>query len=387
LLGHARIQFCSQEIDEKVENKMKIKIPQLVPDIGKEELLNLQEVINNNWLTEGPFSKIFLENLIKFTGAKYAVLANNGTLALFLALKAIGIKKGDEVIVPDFTFAASASSVSFAGATPVFVDVNISDLNIDTSRIEEKITQNTKAIMPVHVYGQSVDMDPILKIARKYNLKVIEDAAQGFGVLYNNTHVGTIGDVGIISFFADKTITTGEGAVVLTNDEKIYNKLRSMRNQGRENSGTFIHNSIGMNFRMTDLQCAIGVAQFDKFESIKKKKLENYKNYKSLLNKMEEITVLKNNPYSNIVPFRFNIMTKNKVNLIKYLQANGIETREFFYPLHLQPCFSYLDSKRMDYINSKIAFDQGICLPIHTSLLESDIEYICHHIKHFHQGK
>ena len=208
---------------------MSYKVPQLIPFVGKEELANLKQVIKKQWITEGPFAKEFLHLIKEKTGAKYAVLANNGTLALFMALKSIGIKEGDEVIVPNFTFIASATSVHFAGAKPIFVDVDKDSLNIDVTKIEKVITPKTKAIMPVHVYGQPADMDPILEIAKKYKLQIIEDAAQGYGVQYKGKHTGTIGDIGTISFFADKTITSGEGAVVLTNNEETYCDLLHCR--------------------------------------------------------------------------------------------------------------------------------------------------------------
>ena len=210
---------------------MKYKVPQLEPYFDEDELNNLKKVIETRWITEGPFSEEFLEDIKKFTKARYAVLASNGTLALYLSLAALGIKESDEVILPDFTFSASASPVIFRGAVPKFVDVFDDDLNIDTGKIEQAITPKTKAIMPVHIYGRSCDMGKIMEIAGRHSIKVLEDAAQGFGVYCRGNHVGAIGDLGIISFFADKTITTGEGAVVLTNNEELYSRLKLLRNR------------------------------------------------------------------------------------------------------------------------------------------------------------
>lgn len=359
------------------------KVPQLIPYVGAEELKNLKEVIKNKWITEGPFSKEFLQLIKDFTGAKYAVLANNGTLALFLSLMAIGIKKNDEVIVPDFTFISSGTSVAFAGGKPVFVDVDENSLNIDGSKIEDAITEQTKAIMPVHLYGQSADMDPILNIAKKYNLKVIEDAAQGYGVYYKGKHTGTIGDVGMISFFADKTVTTGEGAVILTNNEEIYENLKYLRNQGRLHSGTFQHTHLGMNFRMTDLQCAVGVAQLKKFEKIKKIKLDNYYLYKKLLKDIDQIEFLKEMEYSNFVPFRANIKVLNLKGLKDFLETSKIQTRGFFYPLHRQPCLKYLGYKEKEFPVSNKLNIIGLSLPVFCDLTEKQINYICNKIKEF----
>jgi len=362
-------------------------VPQLIPYVDAEELINLGEVIKNKWITEGPFSEKFLQLIRDFTGAKYAVLANNGTLALFLGLMAIGIKEDDEIIVPDFTFISSGTSVVFAGAKPVFVDVDETSLNIDCSKIEDAITEKTKAIMPVHLYGQSADMDPILKITNKYNLKVIEDAAQGYGVFYKGKHVGAIGDVGIISFFADKTVTTGEGAVILTNNEKIYEKLRYLRNQGRLHSGTFQHAHLGMNFRMTDIQSALGVAQLKKFDKIKKIKINNYNLYKELLKDVDEIEFIKKMEFSNFVPFRANIKIPNLKGLIEFLERNRIQTRGFFYPLHRQPCLKYLGYKEEEFPVSNKLNNIGISLPVFCNLTKEQIHYVCDKIKEFYGKK
>jgi perosamine synthetase len=362
------------------------KINQLVPFVGDEELVNLTNVINNKWLTEGPYSVEFLEQIKDFTGAKYAVLTNNGTLALFLGLLALGIEKDDEIIVPDFTFIASATSIVFSGAKPVFVDVNPDDYHIDISKIEALITDRTKAIMPVHIYGQCADMDPIMAIAKKYNLQVIEDAAQGYGVFYNKQHTGTLGDLGTISFFADKTITTGEGAVILTNNEEIFQKLQYLRNQGRAHSGTFIHPALGMNFRLTDLQCAVGVAQLKKFSEIERMKVRNYNYYKKYLHDVDEITFVKELDYCNFVPFRVSLTVQNQKELIKYLESNGIQTRGYFYPLHKQPCFSHLNNDDSDFPVSNQLNIEGLALPVYPTLEPEEILHVCDCIKTFYSN-
>jgi perosamine synthetase len=356
---------------------MKYKVPQSEPFVGKEELNNLKIVIEKKWLTEGPFSQEFLDIIKKFTGAKYAVLVNNGTLGLFLGMLACDIGKGDEVIVPDFTFCASGSSVALTGATPVFVDINDSNLSIDVKKIEKVITKKTKAIMPVHIYGQSADMDPILKLAKKYNLRIIEDAAESYGVFYKGKHTGTIGDVGVISFFADKSVTSGEGAVILTNDSELHDKLRYLRNQGRLHSGIFIHPHLGMNFRMTDLQTAVGVAQLKKFKEIERIRLKIYKTYRSLLKNAEGLSFMEEADYSNLVPFRTVIRIKNVDKLINYLEKNKIQTRGVFYPLHRQPCFSYLNYKTDDFPVTNKVNSEGLCLPEFPNLKMNQIEYLC----------
>jgi len=364
---------------------MRYKVPQLEPYIGKEELENLKKTIDEKWITEGPFSKEFLEIIKGFTGAKNALLASNGTLALFLGLLALDVGKDDEVIVPDFTFIASASSVAFTGAKPVFVDINEDDLQIAVEQIENVITKKTKAIMPVHIYGQSADMDPILKLAEENNLRVIEDAAETYGVFYKGKHTGTMGDVGIISFFGDKTVTCGEGAVILTNEDELYNKLKYLRNQGRLASGTFIHPQLGMNFRMTDLQCAVGVAQLKKLKEIERIKLKNYRLYQSLLKDVEEVSFIKELNFSNFIPFRAHIKVRNLEKLSQYLENNGIQTRCFFYPLHLQPCFSYLGYKENEFPITNKVHSVGLALPVFPGLKKEQIEYVCDKIKEFYR--
>jgi perosamine synthetase len=363
---------------------MEYRIQQIQPYFDNQESLNLAKAIETGWVTEGPFSQTFLSSLKEFTGAKYAVLANNGTLGLYLSLLAIDAKKGDEVIVPDFTFNASASSVAFTGATPIFADINPGDLQINIEKIERLITPRTKAIMPVHIYGQSCDMDPVINLAKKHHLKIVEDAAQGFGVFYKGKHTGTIGDVGVISFFPDKTITTGEGAIILTNNEDLFNRLKMLRNQGRPNSGTFIHPELGMNFRMTDLQCAVGVAQFNKFEEIKKIKLRNFNQYQNLLKGIPEVEFIKQNDFTNFVPFRVNVKVPQLEGLIEYLENNSIQTRRMFYPLHRQPCFSYLKNDDKDFPVAIDAYNRGISFPVHCRLSEDDIDYLCNTIKDFY---
>ena len=363
---------------------MTYKVPQLEPFLGEEELNNLKRAIETNWLTEGPFAKEFLEKILQITKSKYGVLASTGTLGLYLALLAVDIKHGDDVIVPDFTFSASAASVVAVGANPVFVDVIEDDLNIDVSLIEKNITPRTKAIMPVHIYGRSCDMSKIVEIAQKYNLRIVEDAAQAFGIFHKGKHAGTFGDTSMISFFADKTITTGEGSVVLTNDEKIYNKLRYLRNQGRVNSGTFVHPEHGMNFRMTDLQCAVGVAQINKFRDIEKRKLEHYDMYSKLLKDFKEIRFIKGNDHSNFIPFRANIMVEHLKELMPYLEGKGIQTRGFFYPLHKQPYLSHLKYRESDFPVSNKAYEEGLSLPVFYNLKKEQIEYICDTLKEFY---
>ncbi|MDO8658538.1 MAG: DegT/DnrJ/EryC1/StrS family aminotransferase [Candidatus Levybacteria bacterium] len=364
---------------------MKYKVIQVYPYFTQDEIKEVTESIKDAWVTEGPKSRKFVEKVLEMVGSNYAVLMPNGTLALYVALMALGLKHGDEVIVPDFTFIASANAVYLTGAKPVFVDVKREDLNINPALIEKYITPKTRAIMPVHIYGQCADMDPILEIAKKHKLYIVEDAAQVLGVFYKKKHAGTFGDLGCFSFFADKTITTGgEGGMIVTDNKKLYEKLLSFRNQGRTRSGTFTHPEIGYNFRMTDLQCAVGLAQLKKFKKLKERKLKNDKLYKELLKDIKQVKFIGLSPFSTFIPFRSNIYVENLPKLSEFLEKNGIQTRGMFYPLHKQPCFKMYKYKDDGYPNSIYAFEHGLSLPVHYHLKTNDIKYITDTIKKFY---
>ncbi len=367
---------------------MQYKIPQVCPYFTKDEEKEVLETLRTAWVTEGPKSKAFVGEMLKMTGSKYAVLAPNGTLSLYIALMVLGVGPGDEVIVPDFTMIASSNAVFLTGAKPVFVDVAIDDLNIDVKKIEKAITKKTKAIMPVHIYGASCDMDAIMAIAKKHKLLIVEDACQGHGLFYKNKHVGTFGIAGCFSFFADKTFTTGgEGGMIVTDSKEVYEKLLYFRNQGRLNSGSFMHPQIGYNFRMTDLQCAVGLAQIRKFDKILNKRLKNHSIYEKYLSGVKEVRVIKPFSYSNFVPFRLNIFCENLAQLMEFLVKNGIQTRGMFYPLHQQPCYKMYSYNDKDFPNSIYAYDHGLSLPVYYSLKESQIRYICSTIKKFYTTK
>jgi len=356
-----------------------------MPFINEEEKYFLNKSIEDKWLTEGPFCARFLEHIKELTGSKYAVLAPNGTLGLFLSIIALDFPRGGEIIIPSFTFYASATSSIYAGLTPVFVDVDEKTFNIDVDKARNLITNKTVAIMPVHVYGHSSNMDAVIKLAHEYNIKIIEDAAQSYGVYYKDRHLGTFGDVSMISFFADKTITMGEGSVVLTQNNDIYEKLRLTRNQGRLNSGTFIHPEMGMNFRITDMQAGVGLAQAKKFNEIKKRKLYIYERYFEKLNGVGDLIFIEVEDGSTFVPFRFYIRTKYKNELSCYMEELGVQSRSFFYPMHLQPKLKQY--AHGDLLISEKLYETGLCLPLHNYMNDSDVDYITSLIKKFFSNK
>lgn len=359
-----------------------MKVPQLSPFIGSEEYEAIKSVVESGWITEGPKSKEFSDKLLKLIGAKYGVFAPNGTLAIYLALKAIGIKRGNEVIVPDFTFIASATAVEMAGAIPVFADVNRRNFQLDLTHADNLVNKKTKAIMPVHIYGTVCNMDMILKFAKKYKLKIIEDAAEAIGVHYKGKHAGTFGEVGCFSFFADKTITTGEGGFIVTDDEEIYQNLLYSRNQGRIDRGSFVHPRMGYNFRMTDIQNAMGLVQLGKLEEIKRRKKHIHELYMKKLAGVKGLTFFKPEEGAEWIPFRMLILCDRAHELMAFMKTKGVEPRTFFYPLHKQPGFNYIKSTG-SFSNSIYGYENGVCLPIYPSLTDKQIEYICDLIREF----
>jgi perosamine synthetase len=375
---------------------MNYKIKQVEPDIGKREIKYVKDALKRRWITEGRYAELFLNRIIEYTGAKYAVLAPNGTLAIYMALYALGVKRNDRVIVPDITFNATASAVHFLGAKPVFCDVNPETMQLDVEQIPPNLDEyDIQAIIPVHLYGQSVEMGALMEIARKNNILVMEDAAQGLGVFHTNIpfhtpyhnfghHVGTFGDAGIFAFFADKNIIMGEGGVVVTNDEQIYLNLKYLRNQGRIKSGCFEHERLGMNFRITDMQCAVGYAQMERLDELINKRIAIYTWYqKHLKNELKSgsIHMMKISKHSNHVPLRCPLLVNNKKQVMEHLEKNGIQTRSLEYPLHRQPCWRHLKYKKDAFPNANTVYEKGMNLPIHNRLTEKDVKYVCDKIK------
>ena len=358
-----------------------MKVNQFQPFLGTEEYEAIKECFDNNWVTEGPKAKEFADKLCKLIGCKYGVFANNGTLSIYLGLRALDIGPGDEVIVPNFTFIASANAVEMCGAKPVFVDIDRHTLHLDIDKCELLVTDKTKAIMPVHIYGMSANMDEVMDFARKHGLRVIEDAAQAIGVEWRGKHCGSFGDIGSFSFFADKTITTAEGGFVCTNDEDIYKKLLYLRNQGRLNRGTFIHPEIGYNFRITDIQAAIGLVQINKLDDIRQRKENILALYKEYLADLPNIKIVQPIEGSGHIPFRVAIIFDEEISKIEsYLSDSGVETRTFFYPLHKQPCYS----ESGDFSDSNYVYDHGLCMPSYPELEREKIEYVCDLIKAYY---
>jgi len=360
-------------------------IIQIQPWINELELEELTKVINSTFITENSMTKEFESMTLNLTGAKYAISVANGTLGLYCALLALEIGPGDEVLVPDMTFIATANAVIMAGAKPVLCDIDQHSLGISIKSLSSKLSNKTKAIMPVHLYGNTAEMDFILKFAKEHNLKVIEDASQGVGVHYKGRHVGTFGDIGVLSYYGNKTITTAEGGMIITNDEDLAKICYRLKNHGRDQKGSFKHDYIGFNFSFTDLQAAVGVSQMKKLPEILRRKEEIFDKYFAELSDIEELRFYKINNQENPVYWFTSLSCSKRDNLAEFLFEEGIQTRRFFYPLHLQPCYedSPKINKKGEFNISKEVYDMGISLPSSYILKDEEQDYVIEKIKKF----
>ena len=351
----------------------KMKVPQFRSFVDMDDFENIRQVFERNYIAEGPMGREFCEALKGVTGAKHGVLASNGTLALYLALRGLGIGAGDEVLVQNVSFIASANAIEMVGAKPVFVDLpSYNDLTLDLNAI--KLTPNTKAIMIAHLFGTACsNIEEIVTYCRANNLLLIEDAAQALYISNGKQHCGTFGDVGTFSFYADKTITTAEGGFVCTDHEEVFEKMTYLRNQGRKSSGTFVHPEIGYNFRMTDLQSALGLSQMRKIDYIKKQKKRIADGYNKHLG--DKVTYMKIRDDFDYIPFRVIVFVDDAGKTMKHMEAEGVEPRSMFYPFHKQPCYEYLGYKPEQFPHSEECFKRGICLPTWVEISDEQIEY------------
>jgi perosamine synthetase len=355
-------------------------IPQIQPWIDDEELKEVTEVMKSTWLTEYKKTAQFEEMFKDLTKAKYAYAFSNGTTTLYTALKVLGIGEGDEVLVPSITFTATINPAILLGAKPVLVDIDKETFCMDADLIEAKITPRTKAIMPAHLYGQCADMEKIMRIAKKHNLFVIEDAAQAVGVKYNGKHAGTFGDFGSFSFYGNKTITTGEGGMLVTNDEKLAQEAYRFKNHGRLQKGVFVHEKIGMNFSFTEMQAAVGVAQLNKLDRIIKRKEEIRNIYLRELKGVKGITFPEIDSKCTPVHWFTNIIVKDAEKLSEELKKKEIQTRRFFFPIQKQPCYKEYNFKG-EFPVADFAYKCGLSLPSSYIVKNEDVLKVCKAIK------
>lgn len=386
-----------------------MKIPIAKTLFTEEDYEGVRKVLESGWVVQGPRVKEFEDLWCEFTGAKNSVAVTSCTTALHLALIAAGIKAGDEVIIPAFTWVATANAVEYIGAVPVFCDIDLKTFNIDVKHIENHITQKTKAIIPVHLFGLAVEMENVMSLSRKYNLKVIEDAACGFGATYKNIHAGNFGDFGCFSFHPRKAITTGEGGMITTHDSEDAETLRSLRDHGASVSDLMRHEGnkpyllpefphLGYNYRMTDVQASLGVSQMKRAEEICARRNEVANALSEGLKEIHWLNlpsfddnhkhgfqsyVCLFNP-DNVSPYSIEKVNEMRNKFMDYLLAKGISTRPGTHAVHALEYYSKkYGIKNTDFPNAYIADLCSISLPVFPGLTAEEINYIIEKIRKY----
>ena len=364
-------------------------IPVYQPVLRGNEKKYVIDCLDKNWISGfGENNHRFETSFAKYCAVKYGASVTSGTAALHVALASLKIGKGDEVIMPDFTMIAPALAAVYQGAKPVFVDAEPKSWTIDASKIEEKITKKTKAIIPVHIYGHPCDMSPIMKLAKKYNLYVIEDAAEAHGALYKGKKAGSFGHINAFSFYTNKVVTTGEGGMVVTDDKKLAERAQWLMNFCFDKERRYIHEEIGFKYPMTNIQAAIGLAQLEYIEETIKRKREIAHSYNKLLGKIGGITLPYESPNVRNVYWMYGILiedgfgaSRDKVK--KMLFEKGIDTRFFFVGMHRQPPFK----ENGDFPVSESLEKKGMYLPCSTNITHEQIEYVAQCLGDIHEKR
>lgn len=356
---------------------------------GKRELNLVSECVKTGWISsEGCFVKKFEESFSKFCGVKYGVACTNGTSAIHLGLLSLGVCKGDEVIMPAFTMIATAYAVIYAGARPVLVDAEARTWNMNTAQINDKITKKTTAILPVHIYGHPVDMKTIWEIKKNKKIYVLEDAAEAHGAEYKGRKAGALGDAAAFSFYANKIVTTGEGGMVVTNNKLIAERAKYLRNMAFQKNFRYLHKDIGFNYRMTNLQAAVGLAQMSRIKSLINKKRSIAKLYNERLENIEGVRTPIEEEWAKNVYWMYGILINEKIfglsrdQVRKKLWEEGVDTRSFFFPIHKQPVFRKMGLfiKDRHPVSEDIA-KRGLYLPSGLTLDEKKIDFVCDKLK------
>jgi len=356
-------------------------IPVCQPTLEGNEKKYVIQCMDTNWISSrGRFVDEFEEKFADYCGVRFGITTNSGTTALHLALATMGIKAGDEVIIPSFTMISTANAIAYLDAEPVVVDVEPETWNIDPDRIEEKITERTRAIIPIHTYGHPADMDRLKEIADRHGLAIVEDAAEAHGAEYKGRRVGSFGEMASFSFYANKIITTGEGGMIVTDNPERAELLQTMRNYGFTQERHFWHKVMGFSYRMTNLQAAIGLGQFERIDGLLEARRSNARLYNDLLMDVPGISTPPESEDVKSVYWMYGILVEEEFGISKdqlrqKLADHGIETRSFFIPIHLQPIYSYLLSD--EYPVSEELGRKGFYLPSASSLKSHQIEFIC----------
>jgi perosamine synthetase len=356
-------------------------LPCYEPSIGNEEIAVLKKVINSGWLSENKYTRIFEKKIAKYSQRKFSLAFNNATAAMITGMKALNLGKNHEVIVPTFTHSADVNAISAVGANPVFADVDKNTLCLSLATIKKVLTKKTKAILFVALYGNSGEIKKISEFCKKKNLFLICDCAAALGSLFEKRQLSSYGIFSVLSFFCDKTITTGEGGMLLTDNKKFLEECNIYKNDGRKERGVDLIERKGFNFRITEMQSAIGTVQIKKLNKFILKKKKIYKIYSNNLNNIFSVKIFRFD-ISKIVPHRIVIFAEKARLLLKYLVKFGIGARTTFMPMHTQPCYKF----KGKFPVSEQLYKSGICLPSAPSLKKKDINFISNKIKKFYNS-
>ncbi|MDD4628696.1 MAG: DegT/DnrJ/EryC1/StrS family aminotransferase [Candidatus Peribacteraceae bacterium] len=362
-------------------------IPVNVPVITPEAKRYVMDALETGWISSaGPYMKKFEEAFARMVGVKHAVLTTSGTTALHLALMSMDVGAGDEVIVPDFTMIASVFAVMYTGAKPVFVDIEPDTFNLNPLLLAAKITARTKAIMPVHLFGHSCDMDPILKIAKEKNVAVLEDAAEAHGATYHGRVCGSMGTMSAFSFYGNKIITTGEGGIVCTDDDELAERARSLHDLAHSSKKRFLHEDVGFNYRMTNLQAALGFGQLEHLEEFLEKKRHMTARYREGLQGIRGLHLPVTKDYAGNVFWMYAIRVDETFGMTRdalrtALKDRGIDTREFFLPCHSQPAVAKRFPTKESFPVSERVAQEGFYLPSGLAITDEQIDRVCDAIR------
>ena len=364
-----------------------VRIKRAKVSAGPEEEKAVLEVLRSGRYVKGPNVKAFEAEFAEFIGTKYAITVNSGTAALIVAMLAAGIKHGDEVITTPHTFMATGNSILLAGGKPVFVDIDPENFNINPDKIEDAITPKTKAILPVHLYGQSADMDPIIDIANDKKLSVIEDAAQAHGAKYKGDNCGSFGNINCFSFYPTKNMTVcGDGGMITTDDKELYERSIMYRDAGRK-AGDIEHTFVaGYNFRLSEMLAAVGRIQLKKLPKWNEERRQIAQWYERELSGIKQIILPEEMEYAHHIYHLYSIRAQRRDDLLKFLEQNGVEAGTHYpIPMHVQETFKNLNYTRGNFPEAEKAAAEQVSLPIYPGLKENDVKYVAEQIKKFYK--
>lgn len=367
-----------------------MQIPLSNPDITKAEINAVVDVLKTPHLSLGPKLPEFEKVMADYAKVKYAVAVNSGTSALHLIVRSLGIGEGDEVVTTPFSFIASSNCILFEQAKPVFVDIDPGTMNIDTNKIEEKITKKTKALLAVDVFGYPADWVELERLAKKHGLFLIEDSCEALGAEYQQRKAGSFGDAGCFAFYPNKQITTGEGGIIVTNDNKIAELCKSLRNQGRNiNAGWLQHARLGYNYRLSDINCALGITQMKRIKELLAKREKVAMLYQEALKSLKGITIppdstanIKRSWFVYVIKLNDRYTQRDRDKIMNELKRNGVECSNYFTPIHLQPFNAdRFGFKKGDFPITEAIAERTIALPFYNNLSEKQVEFVVGSLK------